>query len=65
MPSTYSFSWLLCDLDGRRCSVIPAATGTSYTPSAADSGHTIVAEVEATAGASSQAVLSAPSAPVG
>ncbi len=64
-PSAYTYAWLLCDGVGRRCTSIPNATGATFTPTAGDSGHTIVAEVEATAGGATQTALSAASAPLG
>jgi hypothetical protein len=64
-PSTYTYTWLLCDVAGRGCSSIPHATGASYTPTAADGGHTIVAQVAASAGGATQAALSAAIAAAG
>ena len=45
--------------------MIASATGTSYRPVAADAGHTIVVEVTANAaGATTQSVLTAATAPI-
>lgn len=64
-PTSYAYSWLRCNLTGRLCSPIAGATSSSYTLSAADSGHTLIAVVDATSGSSSQAALSAASPPIG
>jgi hypothetical protein len=59
-----AYSWQRCNAHGRICSFITGATSSSYTPTAADAGHTLVAVVTAVAGGVSQAVWSLPTAPV-
>ena len=64
-PRSYAYSWLRCNTNARLCTVIASATGTSYRPVAADAGHTIVVEVTANAaGATTQSVLTAATAPI-
>ena len=60
-PSTYTTLWERCDSAGASCGAISGATGTSYTPTAADVGHTLVAVVTATNVDGSVASASAPS----
>ena len=55
--TTFTYTWLRCNANGRLCTAIPAATAASYTLTADDSGHTIVATQTATAGTATQAVL--------
>ena len=43
-----SYQWLRCDSSGAACVAIPAATGNSYTPGAADVGSTLRFQVTAT-----------------
>ncbi|HMJ02828.1 MAG TPA: hypothetical protein VK506_07795, partial [Conexibacter sp.] len=45
-------SWRRCDAGGAACEAIPAATGASYTPTAADVGRRLRARVTATQGRS-------------
>ncbi|HEV3227851.1 MAG TPA: hypothetical protein VGY97_00135 [Solirubrobacteraceae bacterium] len=40
-PITLSHAWLLCNTAGNSCSAIPGATGTTYTPTTANAGHTL------------------------
>jgi hypothetical protein len=47
-PSSYRYSWLRCDASGNSCTAIPGADGKTYSLSAADVGHTIRLEVDAT-----------------
>jgi hypothetical protein len=55
-PITYGYQWQDCDSEGTNCQAIAAAQAVSYTPTAADTGHTLRAIVTATDndGASSQ-----------
>ena len=46
--STYAYQWQRCDADGANCVDIAGATDDTYTPTAADVGHTLRAEVTAT-----------------
>jgi len=56
-PGTFTYAWLRCNANGRLCAAITGATAAGYTPTAGDSGHTIIATVTATAGTAKQAVL--------
>jgi hypothetical protein len=56
--------WLRCDLDGRNCSLIPGATASSYTLTTADTGHTLIVEVSASAEGASQSSFSAATAAI-
>jgi hypothetical protein len=47
-PSTYTTVWQRCNSAGAACSAIGGATAASYTPTAADVGHTLVVVVTAT-----------------
>lgn len=42
---TPGFAWLRCNLNGRLCAQIPAQSATTYTITAADVGHVLVATV--------------------
>jgi hypothetical protein len=46
-PRRYVYTWLRCNTNGRLCATIPGATGASYTPTSADAGHELVADVQA------------------
>jgi hypothetical protein len=59
-----AYSWQRCNANGRICTFISGATSSSYTPTTADAGHTLVAVVTAVAGGVSQAVWSLPTPPV-
>jgi hypothetical protein len=68
---SFGYSWLRCDGDGAACSPIDAATGSSYSPTAADVGRRLRARVTATRGRSvssdsepSDVVVAAPVPPV-
>jgi hypothetical protein len=63
-PSAYAAAWLRCNANGRLCAPIAGATRATYKPTAADTGHALVATVAATAGGESQTVLTAATAPV-
>ena len=56
-PAAFTYAWLRCNANGRLCVPIAGATAASYTLTADDSGHTIVATVAATVGTAAQAVL--------
>lgn len=47
-PTKYDYSWLRCDTGGNNCAPISGATGTQYTLSTSDDGHTIRFRVAAT-----------------
>jgi hypothetical protein len=63
-PSRYAVAWLRCNLNGRACTTISKATGVSYQPVAADANHTIVVDVSATAGATTQQAFTAATEPI-
>ena len=44
-PTAFTYSWLRCNANGRLCVPIASATAASYTLTADDSSHTIVATV--------------------
>ena len=45
--TTYTYQWQDCNTGGGECSTIPGALGASYTPTAADVGHTLRARASA------------------
>jgi fibronectin-binding autotransporter adhesin len=57
-PSAYGYRWLRCNANGRLCATIAGANAAAYTVTAADSGHALVAVVQATAGAVTQPIVS-------
>ena len=59
-----TYVWQRCDAAGAGSVDIPGATSDTYTPSAADVGHTIRAVVTVTNDAGSTTVTTPPSAPV-
>jgi hypothetical protein len=63
-PAEPTFQWLRCNLNGRICAPIAGATSASYAVTSADSAHTLVALVTATAGGQSAKTLSLASAAV-
>jgi hypothetical protein len=63
-PATYTYLWQRCDANGANCVDIPGATDDTYTPSAADVGHTLRAEITATNDAGTASMTTTPSAPV-
>ena len=60
-PTASTYAWLSCNANGRACTAIAGQTGGSYTLTAADVGHTIIAAVTGTSGTAKQTVLSLPS----
>jgi hypothetical protein len=56
---SHAYAWQRCNAHGRFCRAIAGATAAYYVVAAGDSGHALVALVTATAGANSQATLSA------
>ena len=63
-PTAFTYAWLRCNANGRLCVPIAGATAASYTLTADDSSHTIVATVAATVGTAAQAVLTVASSVV-
>jgi hypothetical protein len=57
-PTAYNYRWERCNANGRLCALIPSVTAAAYTVTASDSGHTLVALVQATAGALTQPIVS-------
>jgi hypothetical protein len=58
-PEAFTYQWLRCNANGRVCVPIPGATANTYTATAADSGHALVAVVGAASGDATQTTLSA------
>jgi hypothetical protein len=63
-PAKYAATWLRCNANGRLCAPIAGATKTTYKPTAADTGHTLVAAVAASSGGATQSALTAATAPI-
>ena len=64
-PTSYAVQWQDCDASGQNCASIPGATDQSYTPQAADVGHTLVVTETATnTGGTGGPAASAATAPV-
>ena len=63
-PSRYATVWLRCNANGRLCVSIAGATKATYRPTAADTGHTLVAAVTASSGGTTQSALTAATAPI-
>jgi hypothetical protein len=57
-PAATTFGWLRCNANARLCTAIAGATTDTYTVTAADTGHALIATVTATTGAAKQTVLS-------
>jgi YD repeat-containing protein len=60
-PSTYAYQWLDCNSSGEGCTPIGGATNPNYTPVAGDLGHTLRAQVTASASGGSASATSAQS----
>jgi hypothetical protein len=59
-----AYAWNRCNENGRVCTPIPRATGSSYAITSADKGHALVAAVSTTLGPATQAAWSSASPPV-
>jgi hypothetical protein len=59
-PSAVGYQWLRCNANGRLCAPIVGATASTYAPTSADAGHSLVVLVQATANGATQGALSAP-----
>ena len=57
-PATVEYQWRRCNPNGRLCRAIRGATANTYTVTAGDTGHALLAVVHATAGAASQDAVS-------
>jgi hypothetical protein len=62
--ATYATTWLRCNANGRLCAPIAGATKMTYLPTAADTGHTLVAAVAARSGGTTQSALTAATSPI-
>jgi len=58
VPTAYSYAWQRCNANGRICAPIAGATLSTYTVVAADSGHRLLAIVQATPGTNSAKTFS-------
>jgi hypothetical protein len=56
-PTALSYGWLRCNPNGRACTPIAGATRETYTVTAEDAGHALVAAVTAAAAGTRQVVL--------
>ncbi len=63
-PTSYSYQWEDCDIEGEDCSEVSGATSPSYGLTSRDVGHTVVVVVTASNAGGSTPVLSAPTAVV-
>jgi hypothetical protein len=63
-PAATTYAWLRCNANGRICTAIAGQTAASYTLTADDAGHTLVAAATGTAGTAKQTVLTIRSAVV-
>lgn len=61
-PLRYGYQWMRCNSSGGECAVIGGAINRTYTPVAADLGHTLVVQVTATNRVGSTIALSAATA---
>jgi hypothetical protein len=57
-PTSYSYSWLRCNANGRICAPIAGAATATYAITAGDAGHVVVAAVTASTGAAGVVALS-------
>jgi hypothetical protein len=58
VPTAYSYAWQRCNANGRICAPIAGATLSTYAVVAADSGHQLLAIVQATSGTNSAKTFS-------
>jgi hypothetical protein len=63
-PTALAYQWQRCNANGRLCAPIGGATAATYTATADDAGHRLLAVVHATAGAAAQDALSGATAVV-
>jgi hypothetical protein len=57
-PSAVGYQWQRCNANGRLCAPIDAATASTYTVAAADTGHTLLVVETASLNGAQQAALS-------
>jgi large repetitive protein len=62
-PSSTTYAWARCNANGRVCTLIAGSTAASYTVTAADVGHALVAVVTAHLGSATATAFSTASAP--
>jgi hypothetical protein len=58
-PTSFAYSWLRCNQNGRICTPIAGATAASYVAKAEDVGHAIVVLITASSGGATAAAISA------
>jgi hypothetical protein len=63
-PTSFSYGWVRCDKNGEKCTAIPGVGTATYTPTAADVGHTLRLNVVATNKEGKGAATSRPTASV-
>jgi len=63
-PAQLAYRWERCNVHGRACAAIPGATAASYTITAADVGHALLAIVQGTNGSTIQNAFSTTTPPV-
>jgi hypothetical protein len=63
-PSAIGYQWLRCNPSGRLCAPVAGATAAAYTPTAADTGHSLVVLVQATSSGVTEEALSSPTSVV-
>ena len=63
-PTGFTYAWLRCNANGRLCVAIPGATALSYRLTAEDAGHALAADIVASGDGTTQAALTAATAPV-
>jgi hypothetical protein len=63
-PRATTYVWLRCNANGRVCTAIPDATAATYTPTAADFDHRLVASITATGAGGPATAFSLATAPV-
>jgi hypothetical protein len=57
-PTALAYQWQRCNANGRLCAAIAGATAASYTLTAADAGHALLAVVQAAAAGLRQTTIS-------
>ena len=63
-PTAFTYQWQRCNANGRLCTAIPGAVGSSYSPTTGDVGYRLLAVVQAVANGLPQATLSTTTPPV-